>query len=276
MQKRLALRRRRLAYAGVMGTIALKLTLTPILILAASLASRRWGQAIGGWLVALPLTTGPVTFFLALEQGERFAARAAEGALAGAGAEACFALAYGIAAGRSAAVALLAASASFAVAGMLLQVADLPVWAQAPLTAGCLALALWLMPRRAAKPVVPLRPPGWDLPARMMVATSLVLVLTTVAPLLGPHLSGILATFPIFGTVLAFFAHRQQGPAAARQVLTGLCAGLYGFAAFFLVLGLTMEKLGIATGFLAASAATLAVHAVSWRVLRRREPSGGA
>jgi drug/metabolite transporter (DMT)-like permease len=110
----------------------------------------------------------------------------------------------------------------------------------------------------------------------MMVATSLVLVLTTVAPLLGPHLSGILATFPIFGTVLAFFAHRQQGPAAARQVLTGLCAGLYGFAAFFLVLGLTMEKLGIATGFLAASAATLAVHAVSWRVLRRREPSGGA
>ena len=59
-----------------MGTIALKLTLTPILILTASLASRRWGQAIGGWLVALPLTTGPVTFFLALEQGNSFAARA--------------------------------------------------------------------------------------------------------------------------------------------------------------------------------------------------------
>ena len=42
-----------------MGTLALKLTLTPILILTASLASRRWGQAIGGWLVSLPLTTGP-------------------------------------------------------------------------------------------------------------------------------------------------------------------------------------------------------------------------
>jgi len=260
-----------------MGTIALKLTLTPILILTASLASRRWGQAIGGWLVALPLTTGPVTFFLALEQGTGFAAGAAEGALAGAAAEACFALAYGIVAGRSAAAALLAASASFAVAGMLLQVADLPVWAQAPLTAGSLALSLWLMPRRAAGPVVTMRPPGWDLPARMVVAThSLVVALTAVAPFLGPRLSGLIATFPIFGTVLAFFAHRQQGAAAARQVLTGLCAGLYGFAAFFLVLSLTMETLGIASGFLAASAATLTVHAVSWRVLRRRKPSGEA
>jgi hypothetical protein len=259
-----------------MGTIALKLTLTPILILTASLASRRWGQAIGGWLVALPLTTGPVTFFLALEQGTSFAARAAEGALAGAAAEACFALAYGIVAGRSAAAALLAASASFALAGMLLRLADLPVWAQAPLTAGSLALALWLMPRRAARPVVTMRPPSWDLPARMVVATALVLALTTAAPFLGARLSGLLATFPIFGTVLAFFAHRQQGAAAARQVLTGLCAGLYGFAAFFLVLGLTMETLGIAIGFFAASAATLAVHAVSWSALRRRKPSGKA
>jgi len=255
-----------------MGTIALKLTLTPILILAASLASRRWGQAIGGWLVALPLTTGPVTFFLALEQGTSFAARAAEGALGGAAAEACFALAYGIAAGRSAAAALVAASLSFAVAGTLLQAADFPVWAQAVLTAGSLAVALWLMPRRAAKPVVPLRPPGWDLPARMVVATSLVLALTTVAPFLGPRLSGLLATFPIFGAVLAFFAHRQQSAAAARQVLTGLLAGLYGFAAFFLVLGLALERLGVAAGFLAAAATTMVVQALTWRVIRHLHP----
>jgi len=46
-----------------MGTLALKLTITPFLILAASLASRRWGEAVGGWLVGLPLTSGPVAFF---------------------------------------------------------------------------------------------------------------------------------------------------------------------------------------------------------------------
>ena len=45
-----------------MPVLALKLILTPLLIGGASLAARRWGPAIGGWLVSLPLTSGPVTF----------------------------------------------------------------------------------------------------------------------------------------------------------------------------------------------------------------------
>src|SRR5215218_6073961 len=35
--------------------------------LLASLAVRRWGDAIGGWLVGLPLTSGPVAAFLAIQ-----------------------------------------------------------------------------------------------------------------------------------------------------------------------------------------------------------------
>src|SRR5579872_1514179 len=45
-----------------MHTLVLKLTVTPVLILTASLASRRWGESIGGWFVGLPLTSGPVCF----------------------------------------------------------------------------------------------------------------------------------------------------------------------------------------------------------------------
>src|SRR5260221_7223829 len=143
-----------------MGTIALKLTLTPILILAASLAGRRWGQAVGGWLVALPLTTGPVTFFLALERGTPFAARAADGALGGVAAEACFCLAYGVVAGPSPPAALLAGSVSFAIAGTLLVAAGLGLWTSTALAAASLAFALWLMPRRAAALLAPARPPA--------------------------------------------------------------------------------------------------------------------
>jgi hypothetical protein len=50
-----------------LNTLALKLTVTPLLILAASLASRRWGEAVAGWFVGLPLTSAPVCFFLALD-----------------------------------------------------------------------------------------------------------------------------------------------------------------------------------------------------------------
>ena len=78
-----------------MDNLTLKLVVTPALIGAATLAGRRWGQSIGGWLVGLPLTTGPVAFFIALDHGESFAAAAVVGSLAGAVAEVAFRLAYG-------------------------------------------------------------------------------------------------------------------------------------------------------------------------------------
>jgi hypothetical protein len=252
-----------------MGTIALKLTLTPVLILAASLAGRRWGQTVGGWLVALPLTTGPVTFFLALEQGTGFAARAAEGALAGAAAEACFCLAFGAAAGRSAAIAFLAGSLAFIAAGIPIGATRLGLALSAALTIASLILGLWLMPRRAFAGIAPVRLPAWDLPARMAVATTLVIGITSAAPLLGPRLSGLIATFPVFGAVLGIFAMGQQGAAAARQVMRGVLAGLFSFAAFFLALGLGIERLGIALGFIAAGLLAVAVQICSLTALRR-------
>ena len=62
-----------------MKTLALELILTPALIGLASLTGRKWGPAVSGWLVGLPLTSAPITLFLALEQGTTFASRAAHG-----------------------------------------------------------------------------------------------------------------------------------------------------------------------------------------------------
>src|SRR5512147_1291905 len=78
-----------------MNLLLLKLLVTPALIGTASLAGRRWGHSISGWLVALPLTTGPITFFLALSHGPAFAASAAAGTLAGGISQAAFVAAYG-------------------------------------------------------------------------------------------------------------------------------------------------------------------------------------
>ena len=76
----------------------LKVLLAPLLILLATLAGRRWGPAVGGWLAGLPLTSGPVSLILALEQGPEFAARAALGTLFGLISLAAFSFAYGAAA----------------------------------------------------------------------------------------------------------------------------------------------------------------------------------
>ncbi|HSE05221.1 MAG TPA: hypothetical protein VLK35_13795, partial [Methylomirabilota bacterium] len=124
-----------------MDNLTLKLVLTPALIGAATLAGRRWGQSVGGWLVGLPLTTGPVAFFIALDQGEHFAAAAALGSLAGAAAEAAFCVAYGRLAGRTGwPLAMLAATAAFAAVGVPLQGLALGPGALLLLGGGALAL----------------------------------------------------------------------------------------------------------------------------------------
>jgi hypothetical protein len=250
-----------------MDNLTLKLVVTPALIGVATLAGRRWGQSIGGWLVGLPLTTGPVAFFIALDHGESFAAAAVVGSLAGAVAEVAFSLAYGWSALRwSWPPALVTGTAAYGAVAALVQGLALGAVALFALVIVALAISLPLMPRGAAgaRPVVT---PRWDLPARMVLATTVVLVLTALAPQLGAQWSGLLATYPLFAAILTAFGHRLQGAGAAIGVLRGLLFGLFSFAGFCLVLALGLVPLGIAGAFAAAIVVALLAQGVSlWRL----------
>jgi hypothetical protein len=57
-----------------MNILALKLILAPLIIGSASLAGRRWGPAVSGWIVGMPLTSGPVIFIVAVSHDAAFAA----------------------------------------------------------------------------------------------------------------------------------------------------------------------------------------------------------
>ena len=80
--------------------LLLKLLLVPGLVAAVTVAVRRWGPAVGGWLAGLPVVAGPVLVFYALEQGTLFAARAASGTLTGLIATAAFVVTYATASAR--------------------------------------------------------------------------------------------------------------------------------------------------------------------------------
>ena len=89
------------------------------------------------------------------------------------------------------------------------------------------------------------------------------------AGLVGPQAAGVMASFPVFGTILAVFAHRMQGPALATQVLRGMVLALYGFAGFFFILGLLLETAGIVPAFLAATASTVLIQGLALKAIRR-------
>ena len=55
----------------------LRLALVPAVVWLASLAARRWGHTVSGYLGGLPLIGGPITLYLALDHGAEFAARSA-------------------------------------------------------------------------------------------------------------------------------------------------------------------------------------------------------
>lgn len=255
-----------------METLALKVALTPALIAAASLAGRRWGPSVSGWLVGLPLTSGPVVFFLALGPGPAFAAAASAGTLAGTISQVAFCLAYAwIARGHRWPVAFGAGCLGFAVSTLALQPLSLPLPLLFLAAIGALLAALRLMPSGSPALSRPERQrPRWDIPARMVVATALVLILTGVAPMLGPHLTGLLTPFPLYAATLAVFSHQLEGPSSAVTVLRGLLMGLFAFAGFFLVLAATLEPAGIAPAFAAAIAVALLLQGASFWVLRSR------
>ena len=217
--------------------------------------------------MGLPLTSGPVAVFIALEQGTAFAAAAAVGALAGAIAEALFCLVYGRVVLRASwGPALAWACLAFALAGLALQIVPLPLFPVALVAFTSFALVRRLVPAGSNASGAG-RLPAWDIPARMVITTVLVVLLTEMAPVLGARLSGLLATFPLYAAIMTAFAHRLEGPGPALRVLRGLLLGLFAFAGFFVVLGALIERTGIATAFVAATAATLAIQAGSLGVM---------
>jgi hypothetical protein len=259
--------------------VALKLVLTPALIAAATIAGRRFGPSISGWLVGLPFTSGPVSVFLALEQGTPFAAAAAAGSIGGVAASAVFAVAYAAMARRFEWLASLAvASLAFGLAVVALRALPLESGLPLPLLALYLGgvaaamLGIRLIPAPGVLEEAPAAP-RWDLPVRMVVATGLVIVITGAAPLLGPQLSGLLATYPVYAGVLGVFAHAQRGGAAAAQVMRGLCYGIIAFATFFLAIGALVDRAGIIPAFAAAAVGAIAVQSLTLTRIRKGSPS---
>jgi hypothetical protein len=237
-----------------------KIVVTPTLIALASLAGRRFGPMVSGWFVGLPLTSGPIAWFIAVSEGPTFARGVALGTLAGTISQVAFCLAYAWTALRFGwLTAIAVASAAFAICTLLLQHMVLT-----PLVLFVVVIVLVftgskLMPVSLAAPSADLAVPRFDIPLRMLIATGFVLVLTELAPHLGSQLTGLLAPYPLFGAVLAVFAHRHQGTRAALGVLVGLLAGLYGFSVFFIVVALLIEH-GPPLAFAAAIVSALAIH----------------
>jgi hypothetical protein len=82
-------------------------------------------------------------------------------------------------------------------------------------------------------------------------------------------MSGIIASFPVFASVLMVFAHHVQGAPGARHVIRGLMMGLYGFVFCFAALGMLLTRTPVAVTYAVACLIGVVAQGVSFTVLRR-------
>jgi hypothetical protein len=250
--------------------VALKITLVPLLIGAITLAGRRWGPAVAGWLSGLPVVAGPIMYIMALEHGAGFASNALVGMLLGVFAMLGFLLAYAWASTRwSWRASVLCALSAYFVGVALLNTLDLSIIVASAMVFAVLLVAPRWFPR-AEPSAIAVAPPRGEIYVRMAAGALLVLAVTYAAASLGARLSGLLAMFPVISTVLAVFSHRQCGHEFTICLLRGIVFGWYAFLVFCVVLGWALPQLGVGAAFLTACVAASVAQVVSGRVLKRR------
>ncbi|MCF2444389.1 hypothetical protein L0657_10510 [Dyadobacter sp. CY345] len=240
----------------------------PPLIAGVTLSVRKWGEGFGGWIGGFPWVAGPISFFIAMENGPIFAASTIPSALMGSIGTTFFALIYSVVAPR---LSWLPTVLISYVAFFVVALASLGRTPSLPFAIGLNVLVLsgvlFIFPKPKGKAEYR-KHPVYDIPLRMFVATLFVVLLTQLSDKLGPTWSGILTPFPIMTSTLAVFTHSQQGPQAAARILYGLLLAGYGFVIFLLGVWWIVPKmpLGLAYGILAI--VTMTVNALMIRLIK--------
>ena len=250
----------------------LRLALVPAAVWLASVAARRWGHAVSGYLGGMPMIGGPITLFLAIDLGAEFGARSALVTLAAVAGQAAHLLAFSHVGRRHGWALCLACGwiAFFAVALLATLLPLTPALALLIAIAGLAAAWRWLPPIRGSA-TLPAIPP-MELRLRLVAAFVLAAFILWSAPVFGPVVSGVLLSLPITGSIMPPFTLALYGADAVARLTRGFVVGLTGFSAFFFTVAATSTHWGLAPSFLAAVAAALAAIFTASRATARRKP----
>ncbi|MBX3036404.1 MAG: hypothetical protein KF758_05790 [Anaerolineales bacterium] len=253
-----------------MSIFILKLILAPIIIGSASLAGRKWGASVSGWMVGLPLTSGPVVFFLALSHNRAFVFESIQGVLSGLFSIVAFTLAYAWTAKKfNWLISFILSMFAFFIVAILFQNIQLPFITIFIYNIITILASVFLIPK--SENIKSTATPGkWDIPSRIIIGTSFIIFITAIAPYIGARLTGLLTMIPLYVSILTIFAHRHDGGDSAINVLRGLTYGLFAFASFYLALGLSIQDFSLASAFSLAILAALCTQGITLLILNMK------
>ena len=247
-------------YSGGMILLLLRITIAPLIVVASTLVQRRFGSAVSGLLIGLPLTSLPLLWLVALQHGTSFASSMSGAILVGSTAQVIVLWMYALLAPRvSPFAALLGALTSFTLTIAALHLLSLSVLLASVLAAVGFAVALNWWPYTEA---VTEETGRYRMILRVTISAGFTLFLVTLAGRFGAGLSGLLAALPMMSLVMAYVTHQELGASASAKFLRGVTKGSFSYVASMFVLAEVLRTGDIALAFLLATGVALVVQGV--------------
>jgi hypothetical protein len=234
-----------------MNTLWIKLIMMPIVIGGVTLASKKWGNLVGGMIASLPWIAAPIMLFFALEQGVDFAVSSVKGMMIGTIGVLVFCFAYIYSAIKFRwYISIFCAYFAFLATTLLLNFVEsymnLNAWFALTITLSLIGLRVF---PNLPKQGILNQTLKYDIYLRMIIITAFVILITFLAKILGSTWSGILTPFPIITAILAAFTHYTQGAYGTSIILRGMLVGYIGFATFLFLQAILLPHYPIAVSF---------------------------
>jgi len=251
-------------------SLGVKMAVTAAFLLAATIVAERAGPLVGGLVATLPISAGPVYFFLALDHDAQFIAQAALGSLVTNALNAVFAVAYALLAQqRSLTMSLLGAYATWLALSFATRFVHWNLALALAFNVAVIAVSWWVVqPLRHAR-VPPVRARWYDLVMRALMIVVLVGMVVTLSFTIGAISTGNLAVFPMVLTSIAVVLHRRIGGPATAAILANAVIGLGGFGIAVAALYLTAEQFGLPLALSLALAVSIGCNMFLY-VMRKR------
>jgi hypothetical protein len=251
--------------------LALMMTATAAIVVAASVVAERSGPFIGAMVAALPTAAGAAYVILAIEHPPSFIAGSAIGSVAANAAVVIFSFAYAVLAQRRGVMASLdGALLIWLACAALLRTIDWTVPSVLVLSAVVFAILIPAGARYRTETSIKVKTRASDIAWRALAVAVCVVVVTAASHSIGSFASGIFAVFPVvISSVLVIIQLRLGGPAAA-SVAAHVGEPLIGLSLGFLAVHYLAEPAGVWWAFAAGVAVCFAWSGVLWLVRQRR------
>lgn len=226
--------------------LAVKIACAIVIVVTASRATERAGPFLGAMIATLPVSTGPIYAFLAIDHGAQFISDSALMGVAGVTATVAFVAMHAVVAQRfSTPVCVLAATACWFTVALLLQLREWAFIEVCALLAACFGVAIRALRRFVVESQAPPMPRvRFDLALRSALVACVVVATTIAGNAVGPAATGVLATYPVVFTSLVLILQPRWGGPFVASLLVNALKGLVGFGIALGVLHLAAARMG--------------------------------